>query len=86
MQNKSSAIFCFDKAKECIEYHLGPYHPLNSTIYSTLSNIYKKRSQYKDALVLLTYSLKICIRSLGTNHIHTAEVYRDMAEIYARNK
>lgn len=75
---------CFNKAVKVIEYHLGEYHPLFSTLYGIFGNLYAEIKQYDDALMLFKSSLVCCLRSLGANHSFTAQNYEDIAMIFLK--
>lgn len=47
-----------------------------------MSHCYFKKKKYQDCLILLKSALICCIRILGNNHVMTAEVYMDMADVY----
>lgn len=85
MKNQmEKALEYFDEALKVLEFHLGPYHPLHSTVYSVLGHFYAERKLYQDALFLYKSSLVCCIRILGPNHTHTGEVYMDLANLMLR--
>ena len=75
------AMEYFDKAISTIEFHLGPYHPLNSSVYSILGFYNLEKKNYQDAFLLYRSSLMCCTRILGSNHPHTGEVYIDLANL-----
>ena len=82
MKNQvDKALEIFDETLRVIEFHLGPHHPLHSTLYSIVGHFYSQKRMFKDALFLYKSSLLCCTRSLGLNHAHTAEVYMDIGKI-----
>ena len=75
------AMEYFDTAILTIEFHLGTYHPLNSTVYSILGFYYLEKKNYQDAFLLYKSSLMCCITILGANHPFTGDVYIDLANL-----
>jgi len=78
------ALQCFDNALNAIEFHWGPYHPLHSTVYTTLGSLYSEQENYEDSLMLYKNALMCCLKVLGPNHPHTAEVYVELGDLYTR--
>lgn len=85
MRNQiEKAIEYFDEALKVLGFHLGFYHPLQSTVYSILAHFYTEKEMFQDALFLHKSSLVCCMRVLGPNHAYTGEVYMDLANVMLR--
>lgn len=78
------ALEYFDEALRILDFHLGRFHPLHSTVYSILGHFYAEKKMFQDALFLYKSSLVCCVRILGPNHAHTGEVYTDLANLMLR--
>lgn len=75
---------CFDRAVQIIEFHLGPFHPLHTILYSLLGYFYSQKKYYDEAIALYRSSLINSKKSLGEYHTHTAEVYKDIGILYTK--
>ncbi|KAL4467078.1 hypothetical protein ABPG72_019288 [Tetrahymena utriculariae] len=80
--DNQKAMECFDRAVQIIEFHLGPFHPLHTILYSLLGCFYSQKKYYEEALALYRSSLINSKKSLGDFHTHTAEVYKDIGVLY----
>lgn len=76
------ALEIFNKALIILEFHLGSFHPLHSILYSILGHYYLEKQLYNDAVTLFKSSLVCSLRIYGYNHIYTAGIYYDLAQIY----
>jgi len=63
-----SALEAFDRSITALDFHLGSYHPLHSTIYQLLAEFYLDKKRLKDALILFKSSLICSLRVLGASH------------------
>ena len=80
---QAEALQCFDSALSAMEFHWGTYHPLHATVCSLMAGLYMQRKDWDDALALYKSALVCCLKVLGAGHIHTAEVYSDLATLYS---
>ena len=75
---------CFKLGVEVISSHLGPFHPLLITLYSLMCSQLVQKQKWDDALYLYKSSIMISIKSLGQNHVRTAQLFVDLGQFFLR--
>jgi hypothetical protein len=60
-KQEDKATQYFSKALAVLEYHWGPYHPLQNTIYGVMSNLLISVGRLQDAKYLNKSSLDFCL-------------------------
>eukprot|EP00826_Nyctotherus_ovalis_P056323 TRINITY_DN7580_c0_g1_i3.p1 TRINITY_DN7580_c0_g1~~TRINITY_DN7580_c0_g1_i3.p1 ORF type:complete len:302 (+),score=55.27 TRINITY_DN7580_c0_g1_i3:51-956(+) len=70
-----------------LKNYWGAYHPLHITIYSLMAfNLVKYKSEFEQARQLYKASLVCALRALGSSHVVTAKIYKNLGELELRMK
>jgi tetratricopeptide (TPR) repeat protein len=81
MELNEESLQAFDQGLTCLNFHWGQNHPFACLLANRLAELHARKMNFREALDLMKFSLLVCMKTIGPNHVFTAGVNMKIGQI-----